>query len=346
MSRALVISGGGSKGAFAVGVLKQLSALYPRLDFDIYVGTSAGSLIVTLASLKQYDVLEEVYTTTNTNDIITKFNVVDRINEHSLFDVTPAWNLINKYYPDEKYAQLLQSGKKVFLTTTCLQNGMLTVFTNDAQSVKTTDYMVTQIINADHYRKALLASACEPVFMPPVKVNLHVPGSPNPDYQFVDGGVTKYVGIQTAIDAGATEIFAILLSPEKSEPENIEYTSLFPILQKSIDIFTTDVGKNDLFIPQQFNEALEYISLVKQKMISSGLSQNQVDNYFNTNGDSNPFKNKLPLKIFIIRPAIYLGGGPGGLIFDPQEMKQMLAKGEDTSNNFIASLDPKDITWA
>ena len=50
MKRALVISGGGSKGAFAVGVLKQLFATYPNLDFDIYVGTSAGSLVVTLAA--------------------------------------------------------------------------------------------------------------------------------------------------------------------------------------------------------------------------------------------------------------------------------------------------------
>jgi predicted patatin/cPLA2 family phospholipase len=346
MSRALVISGGGSKGAFAVGVIKKLAALYPKLDFDIYVGTSAGSLVVTLASLKQYDVLEHIYTTTKTTDILNTFNIVDRLNENSIYDVVPIWNLINTYYPDAKYAQLLQSGKKVFLTTTCLQNGQLTVFTNNAESITAAGYTVTQLVNGDHYRKALLASACEPVFMSPVKVNKHVPANPNPDYQFVDGGVTKYIGIQTAIDAGATEIFVILLSPQKDKPDDTEYKSLFPLLQRTIDIFSTDVGKNDVLVANQYNQALQYINAVKQKMVAAGLNQTQVNQYFNVDQNTNPFQNKLPLKIFTIRPDQFLGGGPGGLTFDPAEMKQMLAKGANASDNFIASLNPKDITWA
>jgi predicted acylesterase/phospholipase RssA len=344
--RALVISGGGSKGAFAVGVLKKLSVMYPNLNFDIFVGTSAGSLVVTLASLGEVDVLEHVYTTTKTADILKTFNIVDRINEHSIYDVTPVWTLLNTYYPDQKYQRLLQSGKKVFLTTTCLQNSELTVFTNDAQSIEPTNYTVTQLINGDHYRKALLASACEPVFMPPVKVNLHVPGDPHPNYQFVDGGVMKYAGVQMAIDAGATEIFVILLSSGKSEPVNKEFFSLFPILEQTIDIFTTDVGKNDLLVPQQYNEALEYIDAVKRKMLASGLSQGEIDNFFTIDQGENPFENKLPLQIFIIRPEEPLGGGPGGLVFDPGEMKQMLATGEAKIQDFIASLDPGDITWA
>src|SRR4051812_31556736 len=113
MKRALVISGGGSKGAFAVGTLKRLLNVYPALDFDIFVGTSAGALIVTLTSLKEIDLLEQIYTTTTTADIITKFNIGDRINEHSLFSVDGAWNKINAFYPDQKYAQLLSSGKQV-----------------------------------------------------------------------------------------------------------------------------------------------------------------------------------------------------------------------------------------
>ncbi len=51
MSRALVISGGGSKGAFAVGIVKRLLENYPNLKFDMYVGTSTGSLIVPLLAM-------------------------------------------------------------------------------------------------------------------------------------------------------------------------------------------------------------------------------------------------------------------------------------------------------
>ena len=53
MKRALVISGGGSKGAFAVGVIKQLQQLYPTLFFDIYVGSSTGSLIVPMGAIDE-----------------------------------------------------------------------------------------------------------------------------------------------------------------------------------------------------------------------------------------------------------------------------------------------------
>ncbi|TDH28980.1 patatin-like phospholipase family protein [Segetibacter sp. 3557_3] len=345
MSRALVISGGGSKGAYAVGVVQQLAAMYPKLDFDIYVGTSAGALVITLASLKEFALLEQLYTSVKTSDILRKFNVVDRINEHSLFDANGAWNKIITWYPDTKFAALQRSGKKMFLTTTCLQTGRLTVFANNAKSIKPEGYQVNQLINADHYRRALMASICEPVFMPPVKVNLHVPGTPNPNYQYVDGGVTKYAGVQMAIDAGATEIFVILLSAE-STTVNTEFTTLFPILQQTIDILTTDVGKNDLLLPEQYNQALSYIDAVKRKMLASGLSQTQVDSYFRLGQGSNLFEGKSPLKIFKIRPTTPLGGGPGGLTFDPAEMKQMLARGKTAVGEFIASLDPKDITWA
>ena len=45
MKRALVISGGGSKGAFAVGALKNLIR-ERNLTFDVVAGTSTGAAIV------------------------------------------------------------------------------------------------------------------------------------------------------------------------------------------------------------------------------------------------------------------------------------------------------------
>jgi len=43
--RALVISGGGSKGAFAGGVAQYLMEGRGR-DYDMFLGTSTGSLLV------------------------------------------------------------------------------------------------------------------------------------------------------------------------------------------------------------------------------------------------------------------------------------------------------------
>ncbi len=346
MSRALVISGGGSKGAFAVGVIKRLLKEYPHLDFDIYVGTSTGSLIAPLAAMGAFDLLEELYTTIKTEDIIKKSNIGDRLNQHSIFDANPLWNLIMQFYTDANYAILQESGKKIFLTTTCLQTSELVVFTNDANPAPAKNYEIKTLSNADHFRKAVMASACQPVFMPPIKVNLKVAGEPNPNYQFVDGGVREYAGVQMAIDNGAKEIFTILLSTGQKVVLDAEFKTIFPILQQTIDIFTEDVGKNDLIVPGQYNDALVYIDAVKSKMKKAGVDAAKVDEFFRVKAVDNPFQDKVPLKFFTFRPDKPLGGGPGGLTFDSAEMKKMIAAGQKVSNDFIASLDPGDITWA
>ncbi|MEN9569916.1 MAG: hypothetical protein RL172_1147 [Bacteroidota bacterium] len=346
MSRALVISGGGSKGAFAVGVLKKLSQQFPGLDFDIIVGTSTGSLIAPLAALGKMNLLEELYTTQNDNSIVLRKRIGDRLNDVSIFDANPLWTLVQHYYDDSCYNNVLATGKQLFLTTTCLQTGELVVFTTARQPAQPKHYKVTSLQNADQFRKAVMASACQPVFMQPVKVNKQVPGEPNPDFQFVDGGVREYAGIQMAIDNGATEIFTILLSPPGKDTDTAEFKNLFSILSRTIDIFTDDVGKNDLIIPNQFNEALEYIEAVKRKMMRNGISSEQVKDFFTIRGRENPYEEKVPLKLFTFRPQDALGGGPGGLSFDPVAMKEMIKKGQQTAGDFIAALAPGDITWA
>lgn len=345
MKRALVISGGGSKGAFAIGVLKELFATYPQLDFDIYVGTSAGSLVAPLASINQMETLERIYTTISNKDLFIEGNIVDKLGETSLFDVTPAWKIIQKNYPDSSYDQLLATGKKVFLTTACLQTNELNIFTNDASSVsKPVGYKVVQTINANHFRRAMLASACEPVFMPPIQVGRDVPGAANPEFQYVDGGIIEYIGVQMAIDAGATEIFAILLSPAGHEKVKPQFTNLLDILGSTVDILTAEVGKNDLAITDQYAIALKYIAGVKEKMLATGVSQADVDHYF-TLPEPSIFQNKEAIKIFKIRPDEFLGGGPGGLTFNPIEMKRMVAKGQAIFKDFAANLPPGDISW-
>lgn len=346
MNRALVISGGGSKGAFAVGVIKRLKKEYPNLEFDSYVGTSTGSLIVPLAAMGAYDLLEELYTTQKTENIIKKSNLGDRLNQHSVFDANPLWELIEQYYNDDNYAILQASGKKIYLTTTCLQTSELVVFTNDPNPAQPDSYEVRTLLNADHFRKAVMASACQPVFMPPIKVNKNVPGEANPNHQYVDGGVREYAGVEMAIDNGATEIFTILLSTGGKVMIETEFKTILPILQQTIDIFTEDVGKNDLIIPSQYNEALLYIDAVKKKMIRSGIDEVKVNEYFKIRGKENPYEDKLPIKFFTFRPKTPLGGGPGGLTFEPEEMKKMIAAGQKITNEFIAGLNQGDITWA
>src|ERR1700750_501901 len=71
-SRALVVSGGGSKGAFAVGAVKYLM-LERGLEVDVLAGASTGALVTALIAAKWKDALpplETEYTTVTTGDIL------------------------------------------------------------------------------------------------------------------------------------------------------------------------------------------------------------------------------------------------------------------------------------
>jgi len=344
MSKALVISGGGSKGAFAVGVIKYLAANFPASKFDMYVGTSTGSLIAPLAALDKIAELEELYTTQNTSNIVQKFDIGDRLSQNSIMGVDPLWELIKKHYTDDFYTALQQSGKQIFLATTCLQTSELVIYSNKQQAASD-NYAGRQIESALQFRKAVLASACQPVFMPPVKVNLDIPEANDQHHQYVDGGVREYAGIEMAIQNGATEIVAILLSAEHTEVETKEFKDVYSILEKTISIFTEDVGKNDMVIPLQYNEALKYIDSVKRKMLKAGITKDEVEEYFTGSGTSNPFQHKVPLTIHIIRPQQPLGGGPGGLDFVPADMTVMLSTGEEIMQQYIAKLEAEGSAW-
>ena len=50
--KALVISGGGSKGAWAGGAIQYLLEGKEK-DYDLYVGTSTGSLLYPLSSIRE-----------------------------------------------------------------------------------------------------------------------------------------------------------------------------------------------------------------------------------------------------------------------------------------------------
>lgn len=343
--KALVISGGGSKGAFAVGVLKNLIGEY-SLDFDIVVGTSTGALIAPMAALGDLITLEDVYTKTTTNQVIKAQDIGEAILEKkSVYNVEPLQGKIESIYTKNFYDQLQASGKEVYIITTCLQSEQIVVYTNNA-APKGGKYYETEVLQGyNHFQRAVLASACQPVFMNPVMVNKNIAGHHAKDLQYVDGGVREYAGVQMAIDAGAEEIFVVLLSTGKPSGSTEPFAKLLSIAGQTLQIFMEDISKNDLIGPFIYNDALQYIYEVKHKMLSDGIPAATVDSYFSNNGGSNPFAGKRPLQIHIIRPNTALNGGMGGLIFNPADMKGMMAFGESSSNVYVASLNKTDVDW-
>ncbi len=69
--KALVISGGGSKEAYAGGVAEYLIS-EEKSEYDIFIGTSTGSLLLPHLALRKMDKIRTIYTNVNALDI---FNI-------------------------------------------------------------------------------------------------------------------------------------------------------------------------------------------------------------------------------------------------------------------------------
>ena len=98
MKKALVISGGGSKGAFAGGVAQYLIKNKGK-EYDLFLGTSTGSLMVSHLALGLLDELKELYTNVNQKSIFSnnpfKIKKIDGEKVISIRHLNTLWNFMN-----------------------------------------------------------------------------------------------------------------------------------------------------------------------------------------------------------------------------------------------------------
>lgn len=316
---ALVISGGGSRGAFAVGALKYLYAQHPAVTFDLFCGTGTSAIIAPLAALGEISLLEKLFTSNSTADIVNTNTMMQRFPQNnSLYNATALTQKINNIFTDTRFRALQQLESEVFVTGKCLQTNRTTYFSPRSNDAVKKDYDIVSIHDNYSFREAVLASCSMPVFMPPVEVA----SLPDHVQQFTNGGGAHYDPIKLAIDKGATTIYAILLTPEIPGEEALHFKNLLDILERQVDHTTNEMAglKPSGFI----NDSLHYINAVKKKMKKAGIAD--VDDYFDV--PVNPFHEKRLVNLHIIRPQQALDVHMGGLEFIPAVMKEMLEEGE------------------
>ncbi len=330
---ALVISGGGSKGAFAVGALSYINQNVRPIDqFDVYCGTSTGALIVPLAAIGELALLERLYTTIRQADVFKLGGVANLLRSVSLHDATPLKRLIETYLTDDRYNRLIASGKPVLLATVCLQTERLTYFATRPVATSPA-YDVEQIRNATDLRRAMLASSCQPVFFQPVEWR---PGAV-PVRQYIDGGIRELTPLQAAIDNGAQTIIAITNSPDQTPVDDRHITSATGMLERTIDLFSEDVSDNDYRLANLYRQTNVYLNRLRTQLRAEGVPQATIDRAFAQSG--NPVAGVSVTTIHAIRPLTKLDeGGPGGLTFEPAALQQMFSKGVERAKALFESL--------
>jgi NTE family protein len=243
--RALVISGGGSKGAFAGGVAQYL--LQEKMyKYDILIGSSTGSLLIPHLALGKVQKIYDAYTNVDSHKIfnITPF-VVKRKNDLDIvtinhFNVLLQFlkgrrtfgeslslrNYIKETLSEEEFLQLRDSFCDVIVTVTNLSK-------NDVEykSIKEFDY---------HEFCDWIWVSCNYIpFMSLVTKN-------NNDYG--DGGFSALVPIREAINRGATEIDVVILETEIQMTPKSVGKNPFSLMIDLFQILLNQVEKHDITI--------------------------------------------------------------------------------------------------
>ena len=176
----LVISGGGSDGAFSAGILSGWSQHGGRAAFRLVTGISTGALIAPFAFLgPDYDeTLHTLYTTYSTKDII---NVDNPMDNHQLRAI-----LMQFIGEDEvcKIAQAHQQGRRLIIGTTYLDGCRPVAWDVGAIAASQNSEAREFIVNI------LLASAGEPGVLPPLLFDVVQEGKPYKELH-ADGGLSR-----------------------------------------------------------------------------------------------------------------------------------------------------------
>lgn len=236
--RALVLSGGSTRGALQVGALR---ALVERgFEFDLIIGVSIGSLngvfFAHNPGMETVKKLENIWLSVKKKDIFPEGRVKALIrvisNKKSLFSNDALYKFVLKNTPVMTFAEL-----KVRTLI-------------PAVDIKTKDVYVFGKDPYDSVPDALMASSALPPYFPPWKYK---------GIMLIDGGFYSNLPYDIAINEGAKEIVALHITGGRSFDDEIY--NIYGILAKSVGILLEARLKEQVEIAKKKRAKVLYIPL-------------------------------------------------------------------------------------
>ena len=243
--RALVISGGGSKGAFAGGVAQYLLEIEKNKD-DIFIGTSTGSLLIPHLALGNIDKIHRIYTNVdmkkifNVNPFIVKKKNGKDIVTINHFNVI--WQFIKGKRTFGESKRLLKYIKRNF-----------SISDFDKLKLLDTDVVITVTNlskNEAEYKSIhdfTYAEFCEWIWISSNYIPFMSLVTKNND-EYGDGGFSSLVPIREAINRGATEIDVVILETEINLEKAVVGKNPFSLMIDLFRIALDQVEKHDIAI--------------------------------------------------------------------------------------------------
>ncbi len=243
--RALVISGGGSKGAFAGGVAQYLIEVLNR-DYDLFIGTSTGSLLISHMALGKAEKVKKVFTSVNQSSIfstrpflistkhgyknitINHFNVLRNFlkGKKTFGDSYNLKKLLEATLTKDEFEELKYSHKDIVTTVS-------NISLNEVEYKSIKDYSYEDFI------EWIWISCNYTPFMSLAKKN---------GCEYADGGLGSMVPIEEAIKRGATEVDAIILKTEVTYFNRMPSKNVFSLITNLFSFMLDRIEKQNITI--------------------------------------------------------------------------------------------------
>jgi len=243
--RALVISGGGSKGAFAGGVAQYLIE-HKNNKYDIFIGTSTGSLLVSHLAMNKVSEIKEIYTNVTQSSIfnLCPFKIKNKKGVETIsmnhFNVIKSFikgsktfgesfnlrKLIKKSNTEAEFNQLKQSDIDVVVTVSNL-------------SLNQVEYKSIKDFTYEEFCDWIWISCNYTPFMSLVTKN---------NCEYADGGLGSMVPIDEAIKRGATEIDAVILQTEVTQLNRMPSLNVFSLLTNMFNFMLDRIESQNIKI--------------------------------------------------------------------------------------------------
>ncbi len=245
MKKALVISGGGSKGAFAGGVAEYLLK-EKKNTYDIFLGTSTGSLMVSHLALGEIDALKTIYTGVNQRSIfnINPFRITNK-NGVTIVNIRHSATLLSflkgsKTFGESKNLRKLIT-KKITrdIYNTILKEKKEVVVTISNFTANRIEYKSIQEHSYEDFCDWIWGSCNYIPFMSLLEKN---------GYQYGDGGFGCLIPIREAIERGAKVIDAIILETEITQINRMPAKNPFSLLLTIQEFMMEHVEKHNITI--------------------------------------------------------------------------------------------------
>ncbi len=253
--RALVLSGGGAKGSFQIGVMEEI-ILKRGLDFEILCGVSVGALNASFLAQAPFDPSRPEVSLQNLKDAFTTLRrlwleeikgnesvYLKRpgsdagivVGADSIYNPEPLRKLLKKYLNPKSLAK---SNRILKVQYVSLETGKLKTANN--RSPRVIDYV--------------LASGSMPYYFPPVEIGKE---------HLVDGGIRDITPLSQAFRAGAEAIYVIYTSPFPVERQEFVESwtgtkiNAFTYLGRAVELMVNEIYRTDVEVAKRFNDIKE-----------------------------------------------------------------------------------------